>query len=421
MKEKIKDIYKDKYPYYLDVLNEFLNSDIDFVLLNYIFPDDKPGDLDIMVNICDKNKIESILTLQGFEFYTIFNTNQILWNKYVKNIGFIQFHLYFGLYFMDNMFFKKIPNLIGKNYDNEFQFFVFLVESFFRSQFKMDVYNNYLKISSLSRLHDFIELYSPKSEKFIENVNLIYTKDKKKELLSVGKLGFSSFFNLATFYTKKLFSKHRRFANKDDALVFVIGVDGAGKSTLIKNICIVLSKGGFFPKVHYFGLRKSMFYFLGNLNKKNKKSQEFSNGKFERTSNLSLFKILKLFVYWIEYNFKILIKIYLIPNSAKTVFILDRSFLDIIYFHPSNIARKLFLDYSISPSKVILVTANSEVIFERNQEYSIDIIKDKINFYKEIVEDYKSLEIDTKIIDTTLDNLEKSKFDAVNFIANSKL
>lgn len=416
MKEKIKDIYKDKYPYYLDVLNEFLNRDIDFVFLNYIFPDDKPGDLDIMVNRCDKNKIESILNLQGFEFYTNFNTNQILWNKYVENTGFIQFHLYFGLYFMDNMFFKKIPNLIGKNYDNEFQFFVFLVESFFRSQFKMDVYKNYLEISSLSRLHDFIELYSPKSKNFIDNVNLIYTKDKKKELLSVGKLGFSAFFNFSTFFIQKLISKYRRIANKDDALVFVIGVDGAGKSTLIKNICNVLSKGGFFPNVYYFGLRKSVFYFLGNLIKKNKNNREFSNDKFERTTNFSLFKFLKLFLYWIEYNFKILIKIYLIPNSAKTVHILDRSFLDIIYFNPSNFAKKLFLQYSFLPSKVILVTANSEVVFERNQEYSIDIIQDKINFYNQIIEDYKLLKIDTKIIDTTLNNLKKSKFDAVNFI-----
>ena len=57
MKEKFKDIYKDKSLYYLSVLDIFHDEEIDFVLLNYIFPDDNPGDLDIMVNMNDKKRL----------------------------------------------------------------------------------------------------------------------------------------------------------------------------------------------------------------------------------------------------------------------------------------------------------------------------------------------------------------------------
>ena len=49
MKEKLRLIYNSKAKYYLQVLNEFDNDNLSYVLLNYLIPDDNPGDLDVLI------------------------------------------------------------------------------------------------------------------------------------------------------------------------------------------------------------------------------------------------------------------------------------------------------------------------------------------------------------------------------------
>ena len=63
MIEKIKKIYNDKSEYYIDILNKIKDDDIDFVMLNYIIPDDNPGDMDILINGYDKLSVQNILTI----------------------------------------------------------------------------------------------------------------------------------------------------------------------------------------------------------------------------------------------------------------------------------------------------------------------------------------------------------------------
>ena len=72
MIEKIKKIYKDKSEYYIDILNKIKDDDIDFVMLNYIIPDDNPGDMDILINGYDKLSVQNILLKNGFNYYKFF-------------------------------------------------------------------------------------------------------------------------------------------------------------------------------------------------------------------------------------------------------------------------------------------------------------------------------------------------------------
>lgn len=239
MKEKINNLYKNKAPYYIKVLDEFQVNNIEFVLLNYIFPDENPGDIDIMVNEIEIKEIELILKNEGFEFYTEFNTNQKLWNKYVRNIGFIQFHLYVGLSFMKQTYFTKIPKDIDSKYQIDFHFFTFLVESFYRKKIKKAIYQNYLEKTSKSKLYNFVSLYTPQSKRFVDDVICHYENKPINSFLTYLHSGNKSLFKLFIYFFSKIYKKLTRINNNEDKLVFIIGVDGTGKSTLIKfTVCL---------------------------------------------------------------------------------------------------------------------------------------------------------------------------------------
>ena len=60
MKEKLRLIYNSKAKYYLQVLNEFDNANLSYVLLNYLIPDDNPGDLDVLISLNDIYSIENL-------------------------------------------------------------------------------------------------------------------------------------------------------------------------------------------------------------------------------------------------------------------------------------------------------------------------------------------------------------------------
>ena len=57
----------------------------------FLIPDDNPGDLDVLINKINFNKIELILKNNDFNYYKNYNTNQILFNKYVSNVALFNF------------------------------------------------------------------------------------------------------------------------------------------------------------------------------------------------------------------------------------------------------------------------------------------------------------------------------------------
>ena len=418
MKEKINKIYDSKAIFYYEIIQEFDKNEINYVLLNFIYPDQNPGDLDIMVNKNEKNRIELILKKFNFSCYTEFNTDQFLWHKYIQNIGFVQFHLYFGLSFMNQVFFKKIPKIENIASNNEFHFFVFLVESFFRNTLKKDIYTNFLKSSSSAQLFKFVDHYSPKSKKFIESILVYYKKNSlDHKLKSYFYLDDCSFFKLFRYYLNKIKCKFLRIGNKSDKKIFIIGVDGSGKSSLINNMNKVLSKGGVFSKLFYFGLKGS---FLNKISLKLKKNKiiSISNSNNLGYTNLNVIKFLKISLYWIEYNILFFLYVYLNPNSSKTIYIFDRSYIDLIYYHPFTLTEKLFLNYSFFPSKVILLSGNAKNIYRRKQDYSIEALKHQSNFYKKIINKYSSLKVETKTIDSTINNENECNFKAISFVLN---
>ena len=148
----------------------------------------------------------------------------------------------------------------------------------------------------------------------------------------------------------------------------IVGVDGSGKTLLTNNMFRVLSKGGIFPVKLYFGLKSSFIYKVFNK-KKDKNSKTFRNNDLKLRTNFFV-RFLKIFLYWIEYNFRILYNIKMKPNSSKTIYLVDRSYLDLIFYNSDVISKKSFLNHSIKPTHLVYITGESSIIYNRKKEGS---------------------------------------------------
>jgi energy-coupling factor transporter ATP-binding protein EcfA2 len=412
MKEKFQEIYKTKAAYYLEVIEELENNNTPYFLLNYLIPDDKPGDLDILIEEVNLKQIEVILKEKGFFYYTDFTTDQIIWNKYVSNIGFIQFHLYIGLSFKGKQIFPNIPKInLPKNALN-FSFFIFFIESFFRKNYKKDIFDKYLIQTSVLDLRKFVKTYFPETINIIDYVNIFYDKSSKFSKIKYIKVLFS--FNkhfLLKYYLTKTFKVLRRVNNKDDSYVLFLGTDGSGKTTLLNNIKTITSKGGYFSIVKYFGLRVSVinkistrFNRVFKTRKVNQTECKTHDEKCGKRKKIGIINYIKVIVYWIEYNLRFLFEIKLRPNSAKTIYLLDRSFVDLIFFYQNRFTEALFIKYSFQPTSVIILSGDASVFYNRNQEYEIDVIKKYNNFYNNLNTIYKKKRVSSLVLDSsTLD------------------
>lgn len=399
MKEKIKSIYGLKYEYYIEILDEIKSNEVNFILLNFIVPDSNPGDMDIMINKHDKLLVEKILKKNKFNHYTNIGSRQILFNKYIPKIGFIQFHLYVGLSFRGKVFSNDLPKLNSDNANINFSFLVFLLESFYRNKYKFYVYNEYKKNISISNLNEYVLLKFPDSKRIIDIIIDVYENNKQtnrfiifKHKLLVNKFG------LCSFWLNKLFKKIKRIGNKDDLFILFIGVDGSGKTLLSKKVSKIFSKGGVFPITTYLGLNESLVSKLSRILSLRKKNIPSSNNS--KKTKFGLFKLFQILMFWIEYNLKIFLKFKLFPPSAKSVNLVDRSFMDLLFYNRNNFTKSLLLKYSFRPSHIIHLTGDSSTIYNRKKEGSFSLHKERVLFYDKLFDEIliskeKKVKIDT--------------------------
>jgi hypothetical protein len=127
-------------------------------------------------------------------------------------------------------------------------------------------------------------------------------------------------------------------------------------------------------------------------------------------------RFLKIFLYWIEYNFRILYNIKMKPNSSKTIYLVDRSYLDLIFYNSDAISKNLFLNHSIKPTHLVYVTGESSIIYNRKKEGSKINHEKKVNFFDEL---YDKIDVQNKIQINSVNNLpEICTMNALKFIFN---
>ena len=419
MKGKIRSVYGLKSKYYIEILDKFKLNELKFLLLNFIIADSEPGDMDIMINEHDKSQVEKILKQNEFEHYTNISSRQILFNKYIPKIGFIQFHIYVGLSFMGKVFSSGLPKLDSENSNINFSFLVFLLESFYRYKFKFYVYNQYKKNILNSNFNQFISLNFPDSKRIINLVIAVYENNQQpnrfiflKQKILVNHLSFYS------FWFNKLYKKLIRIGNNEDLFILFIGVDGSGKSLLCTKVAKIFSKGGVYPVITYLGLNESKVSLLSSIiTKKNKVKSSTKRAKNLKFGILKLFQIL---MFWIEYNFKIFLKFKLFTPSAKCVNLVDRSYMDLLFYNKSKFAKLLFLKYSFRPSYIVHLTGNSSTIYNRKKEDSFALHKERVIFYNNLFNEILINEEMKIKIDTTKNSSDLCSKRISDFIMKKK-
>lgn len=415
MREKIKEIYNDKATAYLAVLDKFDEARIDYVLLNILVADDNPGDLDILFCNYNQNVITQILCENGFSYYAKYEKGQYLWNKYLKGIGFVQFHIYECLQVGRRDYFPICNININLQYNFAFHFFIFIIETLYKGILRKEQYKQYKQACNVELLKKYVKENSPT---YLDSVDYVVKCYEENEEINPSRRNHYLWQgNRINKYLILLWKSIRRIKNlfrQDNISVLFIGVDGAGKTTLIDLIYKIFAKGGIFPQKRYLGLRESLFTPKGNgISKKNSISEKLEIYRHP----LNLLRFIKLLLYWGEYNVKYLVNVKLHPYGSRTTFLIDRCYFDLLFYYPYPIVRELFIRYSLIPDKVVFLTGDRDILYGRKKEMEKKRFDMNYNFYYKLISNLTDkYNKSVFYIDTTIHDLNETKISICDYI-----
>ncbi len=409
MREKLQAIYGNKAAYYSDVLATFDEKGVKYVLLSILVADDNPGDLDVL--LVDKSYKEAKRILKGldFSYYTKYETDQYLWNKYVAGIGFIQIHCYLSFSFQRRNYLRGYTYNGNETFMPSFQFYVFLIESFYKQKRRDKQYEAYIQLSGKEGVIRFSQKCPVHGQEICKQ--MIDNYERKKSILKK-----TSIIDISNRILRRLC---RLFCGNDKKVLF-IGVDGAGKSSIVEGVRRIYAKGGMFPKIVYLGLKDSIFNNKVEGEPKKTEGTKKELQKQRKQGTLVFIRNLKALLYWAEYNIKYILRT-CTPNSVPTVYLIDRCYIDLLRYYPTAFARWLFIEFSLYPRKMVLLTGDQRVLYERKREFSEWEFAEIYDFYKDIERPFENKRGDNLLkVDTTEMTLEESVRRVSDFIMSGK-
>lgn len=420
MKERIREIYKEKSDAYLSVLEEFDKAGVEYVLLNLLVADDNPGDMDVLVCKPCRDIITQVLKRNGFDYYTRYAKGQYLWNKYLKGVGFVQFHIYESLCAFEKPYFPS--ELINRDLQNDvnFHFLVFLVESLCKLKLRGNQYEEYRNKSSKEEVVAYVKKANPALLDVVQYSIVCYEKNSIDPSKAQALLWNNRSVKKISSHLYKLLRRVAHLLKNNDIEVLFLGVDGAGKSTLVDGVNHIFSKGGYLAKKCYFGIRNSK---LSRKNGSSERSDQVSDyeDRLIKQIPLNLPRMIKLVLMWLEYNVKYLRHITLSSFGVKTLFLIDRCYLDILLFYPYRIVEFLFLRFSLMPRRIVFLTGDMEELYNRKKEMSFSRYKQVYEFYDDILKKMRGMSSKhILVVDTTKEEANKSITTIADFIATDE-
>ena len=163
---------------------------------------------------------------------------------------------------------------------------------------------------------------------------------------------------------------------KGSTTIVVVGVDGSGKTTMIKEMNSILSSF-FNTSLQYFGWKDFVIPLFKNTSKK---SREKENSKKDSVSGEKV-GWLHMFVFYFEMLCR-----YILRVSAKKilgrVILIDRYFYDkLIHLDKKSFKFRFFYALTPKPDVCILLVADPKLLYSRKNELHISKIMRNQNLY----------------------------------------
>jgi thymidylate kinase len=273
---------------------------------------------------------------------------------------------------------------------NDASFLAFLQKIFYNSQCKK-YFHEAKNAWNINKKLYIIELNFKYSQKFIHLLDDVlssnsynHLKVKKLGTLGVKELtkGTSNRLKVIQSTLKKLY----RTINPFGYTIAFIGVDGAGKTTIINKISPILS-AAVHNEIYYEHMRPNLLPSISSLFGKNKSSKVVTNPHDKNPSGFfgSMFR---LAYYSLDYIFGYWFKVY--PSIVKkpSLWIFDRYFYDyLIDQKRGRINLPLWIIEGLSffipkPNLIICLGGNPKLIYERKKEISLKEVQRQIDSLK---------------------------------------
>jgi thymidylate kinase len=196
-------------------------------------------------------------------------------------------------------------------------------------------------------------------------------------------------------------------------LMFLMGVDGSGKTTLARVVSDQHEAGGVYCYYRYLGLKNTLVQRVRRLLKPNDshqhdRGQQGVVGSLAESSSFlaNLFNLAVSFVYIVEYWLRC-VRLMKPLRRHNDVVIVDRTYLDKLA-DLDRWGNRLFFHLLPHPDIVVALHGRAEVLYDRKREFAVPVL----------IEMQKKLEIALSFlerrgvrlvrIDTTLKNVDEA-------------
>ena len=434
---------------FLDTYDELINQGFDLVIFNlpFFYRKNKPGnDLDILVRNDQWEAINQFLIINKRYSYvnSYIDSTQVILRRFDDKSGeFIMLHLHNGIcYFgLSALNFEDIKNesicIDGSLFVPcaKTEICLLALQYFFRRKFiYLDRIDEVVKTAFGgvdNDLHHLLCTINMSSRFTGILVNMIEnsTAVTNARIFSILLLCFPHKAQIYLVLWRKVWRRLKPFVSfrRNGQLIFYMGVDGSGKSTLVTETSKKLSLGGYNTKISYWGIRilslqKLKLYFLGKG--EHTDAVHSPSNYVSRLSGASKYLSLALHAcisvyYIIEYNVRIFHAVVFVRRS-NTILLVDRSYYDNIS-GKGKFGDTILFSMLPKPDLVIHCRGDLRAIMDRKPELSFGDLKSSSKNIEFLI-DYISREgiMVSKVNTVTLDVDESTSQALTSIVSHRK-
>lgn len=414
----------------LDVLGTFWRASIDFILINLPFHfrmRKTPSDLDLLCNADGYLRARRYLEEHGWlRLDRSPGTGQVVYVGYGRDKGFVRIHLHENLQFFGATW-MTYERAVEYTFDDQgvrvadasLDYFILHLEWFFKG--KSDYPR---RIDEVAVLCDKSTLVATGKKLFGEDYNLIERLEHLNRThvfptpgcrlrLVLGQAG--SVGRSLAYLTQRILLRFDwlYFWRRTGTFVVVIGIDGAGKTTLAQAIAAQHDRGGLFCQYHYLGLKDSLVQRFRRMIQPGGDPRERYVGQRGIADSLAkrstfvanMFNLVLSMFYILEYIIKCTVVLAPIRRHNDLI-IVDRTWLDKL-MSPNRWGNKLFFHLLPKPDLVIALNGDLNVFYERTKEFEVPVLERMQVALDDAVVYIEAQGIEVMRLDTVQNDVEK--------------